>query len=548
MNETAAKFCEFDEFLAHYAPLTPYGREEKARGTFYSSPQELENIYDLTADFVAFSRNRAALPAVGATSSASGRNKAKADKLAWHLRHIPELPSDGPASGPAGLFLVHRFLSNFKAVARLLPAPLAKKLGFRWNCAELLTLLDRGAQSGAFHIADSFSPVLAKLRRAITDTDRHLSGLRAERLAGIRKRSGLDFGNLDFLVIAEDRARPLCESGCVFTEPYDAGRVTAKPIMTPAWLELSGERERLRAEEGKAEALACAELWAAVAGAGAELEACARAVELCDRAFARARMARELSLSRPELSPADSPIKVSGARFLPLERTLAGYDLPYTPLDFVFDKRLAVIHGSNMGGKTVVLKTVTLLQLAAQSGFFVPAKKYSAPVFAGLAAVWGDPDDKAEGLSAFGLEMEAFNRAWAAAGEPLLLVMDEFARTTNAAEASALISGVLGEAASNRHVHLMLATHFRAALPREAAALRMLGFDTAAFRKQYKGKTTAGLREKLKTINRFMRYGLAADKSGAGPADALNIAAILGVPARIIKAAERSMEEKNAGN
>jgi DNA mismatch repair ATPase MutS len=74
----------------------------------------------------------------------------------------------------------------------------------------------------------------------------------------------------------------------------------------------------------------------------------------------------------------------------------------------------------------------------------------------------------------------------------------------------------------------------------------MLGFDPASFRRHYKGKTAAGLREKLKTINRFMRYGLAADKGAAGPADALSIAAILGVPARIIKAAERSMEENNA--
>lgn len=531
MNETAAKFCEFDEFLAHYAPLTPYGRAEKLRGTFYSSAKELEALYDLTGAFVSFARNRS-----------------RADKLAWHLRNIPALPADGPSSGPAGLFLVHRFLSNFKAAAALLPAPLAKKTGFRWTCAGLLSILDKGAQAGAFHIADAFSPALARIRRAMTAADRHLAGLRAERLAEIRKCSGLDFGGLDFLVIAEDRARPLCESGCVFTEPYDAGRVVAKPIMTAAWLELAGERERLRAEEGRAEALACAELWAAVTGARAELEACEKAVELCDGAFSRARMAGELSLSRPELKPAGAPISVKGARFLPLERKLAEYALPYTPLDFTFGKRLSVIHGSNMGGKTVVLKTVTLLQLAAQSGFFVPAKKYSAPVFDGLAAVWGDPDDKAEGLSAFGLEMEAFNRAWAAADRPLLLVMDEFARTTNAAEASALISGVLGEAASNRNVHLMLATHFRASLPREAAALRMLGFDPASFRKHYKGKTAAGLREKLKTINKFMRYGLAADKGSAGPADALSIAAILGVPARIIKAAERSMEEKNASD
>lgn len=529
MNETAAKFCEFDEFLAHYAPLTPYGRADKARGTFYSSVKEIEALYDLIDGFAAFAKNRS-----------------KADKLAWHLKNIPALPADGPSSGPAGLFLVHRFLSSFRAAAALIPAPLAKRTGFRWTCADLLSILDKGAQAGAFHIADAFSPALAKVRRAIAATDRHLAGLRAERLAEIRKYSGLDFGDLDFLVIAEERARPLCESGRVFTEPYDAGRVVAKPIMTAAWLELSGERERLRADEGRAEALACAELWAAVTGARAELEACEQAVELCDRAFSRARMAGELSLSRPELKPAGTPIIVKGARFLPLERKLAGYGLPYTPLDFTFGKRLSVIHGSNMGGKTVVLKTVTLLQLAAQSGFFVPAKKYSAPVFEGLAAVWGDPDDKAEGLSAFGLEMEAFNRAWAASGGPLLLVMDEFARTTNAAEASALISGVLGEAASNRNVHLMLATHFRASLPREAAALRMLGFDSASFRKHYKGKTAAGLREKLKTINRFMRYGLTPDRGPAGPADALSIAAILGVPARIVKAAERSMEEKNA--
>jgi dsDNA-specific endonuclease/ATPase MutS2 len=197
-----------------------------------------------------------------------------------------------------------------------------------------------------------------------------------------------------------------------------------------------------------------------------------------------------------------------------------------------------------MGGKTVALKTVVLLQLAAQRGFFVPARRFETCLFSSVAVVWGDPEENAAGLSAFGLEMDSFNRAWNGAAGPLLLVMDEFARTTNASEASALISAVLGQAAANRNVYALLATHFRAALPgRDAAALRMEGFDTAAFDRHFRGRPPVELREKLKMINRFMRYRLISDKTGDEPADALKIAAILGVPAGIIKTARRFASE-----
>ena len=246
------------------------------------------------------------------------------------------------------------------------------------------------------------------------------------------------------------------------------------------------------------------------------------------------------------MSKRPAAIRLVKARFLPLEAKLREAGLKYTPLNADFPRRVNIIYGSNMGGKTVALKTLAFLQLAAQSGFFVPAARFETCLFDTLAFIGGSEMETAGGLSGFGLEMNEFSAAYyGLRNGSTLLLMDEFARTTNSQEAAALLSAILSDLETRPGAAAFLATHFSGLRTgKGSASFMMRGFDTEAFNKFFSAKPACGLDEKLRMINRFMRYELRQGAAGAEARDALKIAGILGVSKAIINKAQDFMEEK----
>ncbi len=528
MTQKFRTFAEFENFYGLYRPLTPYGRRLREERRFFTDAAELKLEYDLTA-------------AIG-TFLASSRHKA--DKLRFHLRSIPalELSAEALASA-AGLFLARKFLYNAAEIFSLLPAALRARFGARWDSAALLAQLDKGGAGEAFHIADAYSAELAAERAAIAACDRQLRTLREKKMKALRERHGLDFSDRDFLVVTEEAAARVGASPELFVEPFDGSHVTVKPVFGPEHMEAAAERDRRRAREQELEAAVVRELAAAVAAEQKNFAAYISAIERIDTAAEKARLAAELKLTRPVIRKYPSAIKLAKARFLPLEGRIAEAGLKYTPLTASFTRRVNVIHGSNMGGKTVVLKTLSFLQLLAQSGFYAPAASFETCLFDGAAFIGGGEMETAGGLSSFGLEMNDFAEAHAGlkSGSKLLL-LDEFARTTNSEEAAALLSAILQDLGARPAAFTFLATHFSGLeTGKGSAAFRMRGFDTAASNEYFSGKPACGLYEKLKMINRFMRYEL-LEGAGDEARDAIKIADILGVAKGIIKTAQKFME------
>ncbi|HEX2162534.1 MAG TPA: Smr/MutS family protein [Thermoanaerobaculia bacterium] len=156
-----------------------------------------------------------------------------------------------------------------------------------------------------------------------------------------------------------------------------------------------------------------------------------------------------------------------------------GHTGEVVPLDLAFDRerRALVVTGPNAGGKTVALKTVGLLALAAQSGLPVPAGAGTRfPHLTGLVATVGDEQDLLAERSTFSGRLLRLDEAWRAAGPDALLLIDELGSGTDPEEGSALGVAFL-EGVVERGALAVITTHLTQVA---AAALELPGATCAA--------------------------------------------------------------------
>lgn len=105
-----------------------------------------------------------------------------------------------------------------------------------------------------------------------------------------------------------------------------------------------------------------------------------------------------------------------------------------------------IVTGPNTGGKTVVLKTLGLLVLMAQSGLLVPVDPGSDfAVFTNVMSVIGDGQSLTQSLSTFSAQMKSIEGMLYDAGRGVLLLIDELAAGTDPGEGFALSIAILEE-------------------------------------------------------------------------------------------------------
>ena len=192
----------------------------------------------------------------------------------------------------------------------------------------------------------------------------------------------------------------------------------------------------------------------------------------------------------------------------------------YQPVDFDFAKGIpATVIGANMGGKTVAMKTVCMLQYLYQFGFPLPAAEAVMTPFDDIRFCIGDEQSERAGLSSFAAEMQRIDRAIAAvdAGGRVLVLVDEPARTTNPVEGTALVAALLERLGQEPNLALILTTHYT--VEHAGQCWRVRGLVPGS-----KGRT--------------MDYRLVKTTSHEVPHEALHIARELGIDARWIDLAD----------
>jgi DNA mismatch repair ATPase MutS len=284
-----------------------------------------------------------------------------------------------------------------------------------------------------------------------------------------------------------------------------------------------------------------AEMTAIVRDDRAAIEEYRAAVTAIDVALAAAELANALGMTRPIFGDGGSGLEVHEARLVPLEEECGRRDVAYQSLNIALDTRHLLLRGSNMTGKTVVLKTIASMQLLAQLGLFVPAERLKTIVFDRICFIGGVADEPARGLSSFGREMIALRDAISARdGAKTLLLIDEFARTTGSVEAVALIAGLLDFLNRSTQIHSLFATHY-ASLPPfpRIRAYRTKGID---WQRLSNLPPDGELAKRVEAINRCVSYELIPDSNGVPVVDAIRIAEQLGIDASIIRFARQRVE------
>ena len=200
-------------------------------------------------------------------------------------------------------------------------------------------------------------------------------------------------------------------------------------------------------------------LRARVAAAVPRLMALARAVAFVDTVAALAEVAVERRYVRP-LVDDGLTIEIEAGRHPVVEA--AATDERFVPNDLALDaqRRLIVLTGPNMAGKSTVMRQLALTVLLAQIGAFVPAARARIGLCDRLFVRVGASDDLARGQSTFMVEMS--ETAWILrhATPRSLVLLDEIGRGTSTYDGLAIAWAVAEAVHDSARCRAIFATHY----------------------------------------------------------------------------------------
>lgn len=152
-------------------------------------------------------------------------------------------------------------------------------------------------------------------------------------------------------------------------------------------------------------------------------------------------------------------IEIKAGRHPVVEHTL---DTPFVPNDLYMDarRRMLMITGPNMGGKSTYMRQVALIVLMAHIGSYVPAESARLGHIDRIFTRIGAQDDLSTGRSTFMVEMtEAANILNNATAHSLVL-MDEIGRGTSTFDGLSLAWACADYLARERKAFTLFATHY----------------------------------------------------------------------------------------
>ncbi len=258
------------------------------------------------------------------------------------------------------------------------------------------------------------------------------------------------------------------------------------------------------------------------------LKSAAAAVAELDVLACFAERADALDWSEPELVD-DAGIRIERGRHPVVEQVR---EEPFEPNDLVLDdgRRMLIVTGPNMGGKSTYMRQAALIVLLAHIGSFVPAARAAIGPIDRIFTRIGAGDDLSRGQSTFMVEMSETANILHNAGERSLVLMDEIGRGTSTYDGLALAEACARHLATSNRAFTLFATHYfeLTGLPAQHAGIANVHLDAVEYGEQLV----------------FMH----AVKDGpANRSFGLQVAALAGLPKAVIADARRVLQSLEAG-
>ncbi len=435
---------------------------------------------------------------------------------------------------PRELWTLARSLRALPALADAiapLPSPLWTGLAGRLaNHDDLVLTIERALdpdppikeREGGI-IRAGFDPILDELRKTGGDTASALARFEAEE----RERTGIPGLRVGFHRVHGyylELTRGQAERAPAHYERRQtlkgAERFTTQALRAFEDRVLSAESRALARER---------ELYAALvtdlARSVPRLAVTARAVAEIDVLAGFAERARTLGFSRPTLT--DEPrLSVRGGRHPVVEE--ATRPEPFVPNDLELNpsRRLLILTGPNMGGKSTYMRQTALAVILAYAGSFVPAESFLVGPVDRIFTRIGANDDLARGRSTFLVEMVETASILNQATEKSLVLLDEVGRGTGTHDGIALAWATAQHLCRTVGAFCLFATHYfeLTLLPEqlpEAANIHVLA-------REHRGQ--------LLFLHRV-------EEGPAGESYGLQVASLAGVPAAVIRSAQAKLAE-----
>jgi len=187
------------------------------------------------------------------------------------------------------------------------------------------------------------------------------------------------------------------------------------------------------------------------------LSNCAAALAELDTLAALADHARRHNWTAPELSEAPE-IDIEAGRHPVVERAIERFTPNGCRLDAM--RRMLLITGPNMGGKSTYMRQTALIALLARIGSFVPAARARIGTLDRIFTRIGAADDLAGGRSTFMMEMTEAAAILAASTPHSLVLMDEIGRGTSTYDGLALAWAIACRLLTHNRALTLFATHY----------------------------------------------------------------------------------------
>ncbi|WP_428715124.1 DNA mismatch repair protein MutS [Uliginosibacterium paludis] len=251
------------------------------------------------------------------------------------------------------------------------------------------------------------------------------------------------------------------------------------------------------------------------------LQRIAHAVALLDGLTAFAQAAARFDYRAPEL--VDEPvIEITGGRHPVVERQVDAFisnDTRFAPT-----RRMLLVTGPNMGGKSTYMRQVALIVLLAHCGAFVPASHCRiGPVDAIFTRI-GASDDLASGRSTFMVEMTEAAAILNGATDRSLVLMDEIGRGTSTFDGMALAYSIAKHLLDRNQSYALFSTHY--------FELTRLGQDYPECANVHLGAVEHG---------HSIVFLHAVQDGPASQSYGIEVAALAGIPPAVVRDAKRRL-------